>query len=152
MTTLAPTPHVVHIGQDELPWVDIGMGSLMRVAQVIESEGVWVVENVFQAGYPVPRHRHTGQVWAFTQTGAWKYKEYDFVNTAGSFLYEPANSVHSLDPLENDTRVWFRMTGANLDLDDDDNVIGITDGRSALTAYLALAEMQGKPTPNVHIG
>jgi quercetin dioxygenase-like cupin family protein len=152
MTTLAPTPEVVHIGSADLPWVDIGMGSLMRVAQVIESEGIWVVENVFQKGYPVPRHRHTGQVWAFTQSGAWKYKEYDFANVAGSFLYEPANSVHTLEPLEDDTRVWFRITGANLDLDADDNVINVTDGRSALSAYLMLCEAQGKPTPKVHLG
>ena len=125
------------------------MGSMMRIAQVIESEGIWVVENIFQAGYPVPRHRHTGQIWAFTSSGAWKYKEYGFVNTAGSFLYEPAGSVHTLTCIEDDTRVWFQMYGCNLNLDADGKVDSVSDGAGTLQAYYALCEAQGLARPNV---
>ena len=82
-------------------------------------------------------------------SGAWKYKEYDYVNRAGSFLYEPANSVHTLQCIEDDTNVWFHMYGANLNLDADGNVESVTDGASALAGYYALCELAGIPRPNV---
>src|SRR5205085_2594845 len=83
-------PTAVHVGAADLPFVDIGGGNLLKVIQVKEREGLWIVENVFMNGFEVPTHRHTGPVWGYTVSGAWKYKEYDYVNRAGSFLYEPA--------------------------------------------------------------
>lgn len=138
-----------HIGRDELPWVEIGGGNKLRVLHVKRGEGLWIVENVFQAGYAVQTHRHTGPVWGYTVSGAWKYKEYDYVNRAGSFLYEPAGSVHTLQCIEDNTNVWFHMYGANLNLDADGNVESVTDGRTALMGYLVLAEMQGHGRPAV---
>ena len=83
-------PEAIHLGRDDLPYIDIGDGSKLRVLQVKPKEGLWIVENIFQAGYKVETHKHTGPVWGYTRSGAWKYKEYDYVNRAGSFLYEPA--------------------------------------------------------------
>jgi 2,4'-dihydroxyacetophenone dioxygenase len=145
-------PTAVHIGADELPWVDIGEGSKLKVIQVKESEGLWIVENIFQAGYEVQRHRHTGPVYAYTTSGAWRYKEYDDVNRAGSFLYEPANSVHTLQVIEDETHVWFQMYGANLNLDAEGNIESVLDGASTLEAYYALCEAEGHPRPNVLVG
>ena len=141
-------PTAIHVGADELPWVDIGGGSKLKVIQVKESEGLWIVENIFQAGYEVQRHRHTGPVYAYTTSGAWRYKEYEDVNRAGSFLYEPANSVHTLQCIEDDTHVWFQMYGANLNLDAGGNVESVLDGASTLEAYYALCEAAGLPKPN----
>jgi quercetin dioxygenase-like cupin family protein len=148
MTTF-DVPTAVHIGADELPYVDIGDGSLLKVIQVKESEGLWIVENVFQAGYEVQRHKHTGPVYAFTTSGAWKYKEYDYVNRAGSFLYEPAGSIHTLQAIEDDTHVWFQIYGSNLNLDADGNIESVFDGAGTLEGYLLLCEAAGLPRPNV---
>jgi 2,4'-dihydroxyacetophenone dioxygenase len=152
MVVTENVPTAVHLGADELPWVDIGDGSKLKVIQVKESEGLWIVENIFQAGYEVQRHRHTGPVYAYTTSGAWKYKEYDYVNRAGSFLYEPANSVHTLQCIEDDTHVWFQMYGANLNLDAEGNVESVLDGAATLAAYYALCEAEGFPRPNVLVG
>jgi quercetin dioxygenase-like cupin family protein len=149
MTITNEVPTAVHIGADELPFVDIGDGSKLKVLQVKEREGLWIVENTFQAGYEVQKHRHTGPVYAFTTSGAWKYKEYPYVNRAGSFLYEPAGSVHTLQCIEDDTRVWFHMYGVNLNLDADDNVESVADGAGSLAFYLAMCEQMGLPRPNV---
>jgi 2,4'-dihydroxyacetophenone dioxygenase len=93
MTTV-DVPTAVHIGADELPFVDIGDGSKLKVLQVKEAEGLWIIENVFQAYYEVQRHKHTGPVYAYTTSGAWKYKEYDYVNRAGSFCTsQPVRSI-----------------------------------------------------------
>ena len=138
-----------HLSTDQIPYVEIGDGNKLRVLQVKAQEGLWIVENIFQAGFEVQTHRHTGPVWGYTTTGAWKYKEYDYVNRAGSFLYEPAGSVHTLQCVEDDTRVWFHMTGANLNLDADGQVESVTDGAVSLLGYLALAEAQGLGRPPV---
>src|SRR5436853_5861194 len=114
MALIESAPSAVHIGADDLPFVDIGGGSLLKVIQVKEREGLWIVENIFRAGYEVQRHRHTGPVYAYTTSGAWRYKEDPYVSRAGSFLYEPANSVHTLQSVEDDTHVWFQIYGANL--------------------------------------
>src|SRR5205807_1162032 len=140
MTIASQVPTAVHIGADELPFVDIGDGSKLKVLQVKEREGLWIVENVFTAGYVVPTHRHTGPVYAYTTSGAWRYKEYEYVNRAGSFLYEPAGSVHTLGAVEDDTHVWFQIYGANLNLDADGNVESVFDGAGTLEAYYALCE------------
>ena len=149
MAAPAVAPDAVHLGNDELPFVDIGEGNKLKVIQVKEGEGLWIVENIFQNGYAVQRHRHTGPVWGYTTRGAWKYAEYDYVNRAGSFLYEPAGSVHTLQCIEDDTQVWFHMYGVNLNLDADDNVESVADGATALAAYFAMCEAQGLGKPNV---
>ncbi|OHV30343.1 MULTISPECIES: 2,4'-dihydroxyacetophenone dioxygenase family protein [Pseudofrankia] len=146
------TPPAVHVGADDLPFVEIGGGSKLKVIQVRADESLWVVENIFQAGYEVATHRHTGPVYGYTVSGAWKYKEYDYVNRAGSFLYEPAGSVHTLMCVEDDTRVWFQMYGSNLNLGPDGQVESVTDGPAALAAYVALCAAQGLGRPNVLVG
>jgi hypothetical protein len=150
--TLTEIPTAVHRGDDELPWVDIGDGSLMKVLHIKEREGLWVIRNRFAPGYRVQKHKHTGPVFAYTETGAWRYLESDFVNTAGSYLYEPAGSVHTLVVPEDNTGptdVFFAIHGANLNLDADGNVESVYDAGSILQAYLFLCEAQGLPHPPV---
>lgn len=143
------TPEAVHFGSEDLPFVDIGDGSKLKVMQLKIGEGLWIIENIFQAGYEVESHKHTGPVYGYTQSGAWKYKEYDYVNRAGSFLYEPAGSVHTLQCIEDDTRVWFQMYGSNLNLDAEGNITSVADGMITLEFYYAMCEQQGLPRPNV---
>ena len=140
-----------HIGRDELPWVEIGGGNKLRVLHVKRGEGLWIVENIFQAGYAVQTHRHTGPVWGYTASGAWKYREYDYVNRAGSFLYEPAGSVHTLNAIEDNTRVWFQMYGANVNLDEQGNVTSVVDAQTTVAFYLAACKAQGFGEPGVLI-
>ena len=149
MTTIESAPAAIHLGAAELPFVDIGDGSKLKVLMVKEKEGLWIVENIFAAGYQVQTHKHTGPVFGYTTSGAWKYKEYGYVNRAGSFLYEPAGSVHTLVSVEDQTQVWFQMYGSNLNLRPDGSIESVYDGAGTLAAYYALCEAQGLPRPNV---
>lgn len=142
-------PPALHRGADELPFVEIGGGNKLKVVHVDAARGLWVVENIFQAGYLVQKHRHTGPVYAYTSRGAWRYQEYPEVNRAGSFLFEPAGSEHTLEVLEDDTHVWFQMYGSNLNLDAEGNIESVFDGPGSLEAYLMLAEAEGFPRPDV---
>jgi 2,4'-dihydroxyacetophenone dioxygenase len=149
MSTTESIPSAVHLGADDLPFVDIGDGSKFKVIQVDEAKELWIVENIFQKGYVVQTHRHTGPIYAYTTSGAWKYQEYDYVNRAGSFLYEPIGSTHTLECIEDGTHVWFQMYGKNLNLDAEGNVESVLDGPSSLEGYYMLAEAEGFPRPNV---
>ena len=147
--TAIPKPEAIHLGNDDVPFVDIGEGSQLRVLQVDIGEGLWIIENIFQAGYEVAKHRHTGPVYAYTTSGAWKYKEYDYVNRAGSFLYEPASSEHTLQTIEDNTRVWFQMYGSNINLDENGEVESVVDGLLSLEFYYAMCEAEGLGKPKV---
>jgi len=149
MTAVRSPLEAYHIGVDDLPFVDIGGGNKLKVLQVREAESLWIVENIFMAGFAVQTHRHTGPVFGYTVAGAWKYAEYDYVNRAGSFLYEPAGSVHTLTCIEDDTRVWFQMYGVNLNLAEDGSIDSVSDGAGTLAAYYALCEAQGFGRPDV---
>ena len=124
MTDTAPQPMVpmhglteaLHLGEDDTPWVyagDLGI----KLLHVDLNQGLWILRNRFPAGYRVQRHYHTGPVYALTLAGSWGYEEYpEYLNRPGSYLYEPAHSVHTLVvPEDNDgeTDVWFAIHGAD---------------------------------------
>jgi 2,4'-dihydroxyacetophenone dioxygenase len=143
-----------HLGEDDIPWVDTGTGLDLKLVQADIELGLWIMRNRFTPGSVVQKHKHTGQVFGYTLAGAWKYAEYPYVNRAGSFLFEPAGSEHTLTVLEDNTGptdVWFQIYGANLNLDADGNVESITDARSIYEAYMALCEAQGFDRPDVLI-
>ncbi len=142
----------IHLGDEDIPWVDLPDGSGLKLVYAKIKEGLWIVRNRFKPGFEVATHKHTGPVFGYTSTGAWKYKEYEYVNRAGSFLYEPAGSIHTLIALpENteDTDVWFQIYGANLNLNPDGSIESVVDAQLISDAYFALCEMQGLPRPNV---
>jgi quercetin dioxygenase-like cupin family protein len=151
MTTLE-IPKALHRGESELPFVNLGDGTHMQVLQLDVEAGLWVIRTKFEPGVVVQTHKHTGEVFAFTLAGSWKYAEYPEVNVAGSYLYEPAGSIHTLTvPAENEgmTDVWFAIYGANLNLDANGNVEMVIDAGLIRDTYFALCEAEGHPRPNV---
>ena len=153
MSILETAPTAIHRGEAELPFVDLGDAGLLQLLQVDLANGVWVIRNKFRPGTTVQTHKHTGHVYAFTQTGSWHYLESpEAVNVAGSYLYEPAGSVHTLHVPESndgDTDVWFTIHGANLNLDADGNVEMVIDAHMILPFYLAMCAEQGVTEPPV---
>lgn len=102
----------------------------------------------FQARrYAVQTHYHTGPVFAVTYSGSWYYKEYPaFVNRAGSYLYEPAHSIHTLmvsDDIDEDTVVWFAIYGCNVNVDEGGNILGIVDAKAVLQVYQEGCQARG---------
>jgi len=155
-TAIDAAPSTVHRGENDLPFVDLGGGNHLQLLQVDLATGVWIVRNRFEPGTVVQTHKHTGHVYAFTQSGSWYYRETpDQVNTAGSYLYEPAGSVHTLtvpDTNEGITDVWFTIYGANLNLDADGNVELVVDAHGLLPFYKAMCAAQhGVTDPPVYV-
>jgi quercetin dioxygenase-like cupin family protein len=155
MASIAPdAPTAIHRGEDALPFITFADGTGMQVLQVDLSVGVWVVRSRFPAGTTQQTHKHTGHVYAFTLSGSWHYLESpDAVSTSGSYLFEPAGSVHTLHVPETntaDTEVWFTIYGANLNLDAAGNVESVTDAHNVLAYYRHVcATRHGMPDPPV---
>jgi 2,4'-dihydroxyacetophenone dioxygenase len=136
----------IHIGLDELPFVERGM-SATQLLHVDLLQGLAVIRARFKPGFVQPTHYHAGMVFAVTEQGSWYYSEYpEAVNRPGSYLFEPAGSVHTLVvPPEQteDTIAWYAVFGSTLDMDADGQVIGVTDCQTALANYRRLCAEQG---------
>ena len=145
-------PRAIHRGEEELPFVDFAEGVKIQLLQVDIPLGLWVVRTRFAPGTTIMTHKHTGPVYAFTLAGKWKYVEYPDVNTTGSYLYEPAGSIHTLTvpaDVVGETDVWFAIYGANLNLDDQGNVVNVIDAGFIRDLYFSMCEMNGLGRPNV---
>lgn len=150
--TTTDAPAALHRGEVDLPFIEFGPGQELQVLQVDLDVGLWVIRNRFAAGTQVQTHRHTGAVHAFTTSGSWKYAEYPEVNTAGSYLFEPAGSTHTLVvPASNTevTDVRFVIYGANLNLDASGQVELVVDAKLVLDFYRAMCAEVGVSDPPV---
>lgn len=143
-------PAALHRGVDDLPFVDLRDGSYLQLIHVDLTLNQWTGRQRFEPGTRLLRHRHTGPVMVVTTAGRWRYLEYPEVNTAGSYLFEPAGSVHTFDvPADNTetTEIWFSINGANLNLDADDNVVSVFDAFSVRAYYLRECARVGVSSP-----
>jgi 2,4'-dihydroxyacetophenone dioxygenase len=152
MATMAIATDLIvrHASDDELPWVDAGAGIELKLLRVSLPTGVWVVRNRFAPGVELPVHKHTGQVEGFTLAGRWHYREYDFYSTTGSYIHEPAGSIHTLHVPEDNagpTEVLFIIEGALINLGPTGEVESVVDGELTLLGYEALCEANGLPKP-----
>ncbi len=150
---LAHAPTAEHLGDADLPWVTTRMeGVELKLMLAKVKDGLWILRNRFEPGIDLQTHKHTGQVYAFTLSGSWGYRESDYMNTAGSFLYEPAGSIHTLFvPEDNDevTDIWFAIYGANLNMDADGSIVSVTDAESILDYYRGACAKAGESDPPV---
>lgn len=153
MVPMKGAAEAIHIGENDLPFVDLGDGTHLQVLQVDLTQGLWIVKTRFEPGFAISTHYHTGPVFAVTLSGSWHYKEYpQYVNTRGSYLFEPAGSVHTLTVAEGQdelTEVWFAVYGANVNIDEAGNVTSLVTAALVLQSYRALCEAAGHPDPKV---
>jgi 2,4'-dihydroxyacetophenone dioxygenase len=110
--------------------------------------GVWVLYGRFAPGTVLPTHFHTGTVHFFTTKGRWNYAEHAAdPQTPGSYLFEPAGSVHTftVDPeATEDAEGFMVVNGANVNFLDG-AYQDITDAGSLEDAFLALSQATGIP-------
>ena len=155
MNALQEARRAIHRGEDDLPFVEFTEGVDLQLLQVDLDQGLWIVRTRFQPGITIQTHKHTGSVFAVTFAGSWKYLEYPEVNVAGSYLFEPAGSIHTLHVPESETEVtdvWFAIYGANLNLDAAGNVETVIDAHFIHQLYLAGCQAKGLPAPAVIVG
>lgn len=147
---IVPTRGVLdtlHIGADDLPYAEAGDGSALQLLHVDLNQGLWISRVRLRPGMQVMTHYHTGFVYGVTHQGRWFYREApEQVNTAGSYLFEPAGSVHTLTTAPDagcDTIVWFAIYGANVNVDASGKIVSIIDAKYALDIYRGYCDALG---------
>jgi 2,4'-dihydroxyacetophenone dioxygenase len=139
-------PVTRHVNVDDLPWADWILVEV-KLLRVAEDRGSYTLLVRMPPGTRLPTHRHLGPVTGYTLAGSWRYLEYDWVATAGSFIYEPPGSVHTLVVEgEEPAVVIFEITGG-LVLYDGDTIVGYEDAESALERYRMALEAKGQAVP-----
>jgi hypothetical protein len=131
--------------KDALPGVDIW-------PLFLDSEnGTWVIRALFQPGLTLPKHFHTGTVHLYTMSGCWYYLEYpEQKQTAGSYLYEPGGSVHTLHVPEDYSEpadTFIMVNGCNVNFDEDGNFINVMDAGWIEMMVVEAAKAQGLGMP-----
>lgn len=145
-------PPALHVGLGEIPWVqNPSVDAKMRLLQVDPDQQMSVSHGLMAPGLAVGTHRHIGPVQMWTMSGSWVYREHGFVNRAGSYLFEPIGSVHTLHvPEENEgpTEVLSIVYGDVEYLDDDGEVLYVSNWKRTLEQYFEGCEAAGLPRPN----
>lgn len=109
--------------------------------------GVWCLRVRFHPGVRLPCHYHTGPVHLFTMSGKWSYAEYpDQPQTAGSYLYEPGGSIHTLTVPEDNTEItdtFMVVYGANVNFDQNGNFVNVMDATDIMRMIDNLIKERG---------
>ena len=154
------SPPVFSLPQDELLTLNVKDIPVMRDALgpgihfqplLLDPElGLAVNIAIFAPGSTVPTHLHTGAVHGYTLQGKWYYKEYpDQLQTPGSYLYEPASSIHTfVVPEDNpeDTIVLFIVYGANISFDSEGKFHSVLDAITIMNLVKMCSAKQGIET------
>ncbi len=155
MSTTAVNPFeaiAVHVGVEDVPWVPNHLfpGAELRLLQADVARGVYVMAGRLPGDLEIGTHRHTGAVHMFTLAGAWKYHEHEYVNRAGSYLYEPPGSIHTFYVLPGDetTETLSIVYGETEYLDADGNIVNVSNAASNLANYYESCERSGVARPN----
>lgn len=149
-----PQGELLTVNQNELPLLTdaLGPGVHYRMLRLDLEHNEWVALATFEPGSGVPLHYHSGPAEVFTLQGRWLYKEHPGQpQTAGSYLYEPAGSVHTLyAPADNteDTVILVRVSGTNINFDEEGRFHSLLDAMSLRHLTDTLAAERGLGVPD----
>jgi len=144
-----PQGELLSVNEANIPLINdaLGEGVHFKPLRLDLEAGVWVVLAVIAPGRSLPLHYHTGIAEGYTLAGSWHYLEYpDQLQTAGSYLYEPAGSVHTfVCPESNteDTVLFIRVEGGNVNFTEDGRFESILDAVTIRHLTATLADEQG---------
>lgn len=139
-------PGTRQVDPDALPWAEWGPGINVKLLRVSDETGSYVLMAKFGADVTLPRHRHFGTVDAYTISGRWRYLEYDWVATTGSYVHEPPGATHTLHTDE-ETVVVFTVNGGLLLLGPNDELLFYEDFATARERYAWALQAQGIEYP-----
>lgn len=144
-----PQGELLTVNEQNIPLINdaLGLGVHFKPLRLDLEVGCWVVLATIAPGASIPLHYHTGIAEAYTLLGRWHYLEYpDQMQTAGSYLYEPAGSVHTfVCPEDNaeDTVLFIRVEGGNVNFTEDGQFHSILDTTMIRHLTHTLAEERG---------
>jgi 2,4'-dihydroxyacetophenone dioxygenase len=134
----------------EVPWATFYPGIDVKLLRASEVTASYTLLARFSPGTILPKHRHFGEVQAYTLQGRWHYKEYDWFANAGSLVYEQPGATHTLHVPEDAGEpavVLFIVTGGMALLTDDDEVFMLEDVPAMVERYKETLKDAGVAVP-----
>ena len=118
----------VHIGinENDSPWIPILPSVWIKHLAFDVGHGGYANLIRVEKGGMIGRHRHRGTVEGVCLEGSWKYLEYDWVATAGSYVHETPGAIHTLYS-EKGMLTYFQMVGPLEFFDDNDDLLMVHD-------------------------
>jgi 2,4'-dihydroxyacetophenone dioxygenase len=80
---------------ENLPWVQIAPGFSFKLIRATTDDDVWVELLRLEPGTVIPRHRHTGEIHAYTIAGQRELIDTGEIVGPGSYVYEPPGNLDS---------------------------------------------------------
>lgn len=136
--TVAPSTATRTVEMDDIPYVQWMEGLEAKLLRCSVPNNEYTLMVKFGPGVQLPRHKHMGPVHAITLQGRWRYLEYDWEATAGSYVFEPAMSDHTLkvnDDNDEDTVVIFTIRGGLVLLGENDELFWWEDVEGMMKLY-----------------
>jgi 2,4'-dihydroxyacetophenone dioxygenase len=150
--TMPTIPTALPIETESFPWATFFPGIEVKLLRASEATASYTLLARFAPGTILPKHRHFGEVQAFTLRGRWHYREYDWVANAGSLVFEPPGSTHTLHVPEDATEpavILFMVTGGMALLTDEDEVFMLEDVPTMRERYRATLLDAGIEPPSI---
>jgi len=133
MQAMLPSPIA---DADALPWVQLAPGFSFKVLRAPSDDETWVELLRLEPGTVIPRHRHTGEVHAFTLAGHRELIETGTIVGPGSYVFEPPGNVDSWRAVGSQPLIIVvGIRGAIEYLDDADAVIRRSTATTAAERY-----------------
>jgi quercetin dioxygenase-like cupin family protein len=118
------------------PWVPLAPGFSFKLLRATSDDDVWVELLRLEPGTTISRHRHTGEVHAYTLSGRRELLDTGQVVGPGDYVYEPSGNVDSWRAVGDEPLVVFvTLRGAIEYLDERGDVIGRSTAMSAADFY-----------------
>jgi 2,4'-dihydroxyacetophenone dioxygenase len=140
-----------HVGANDVPWVPnpAYAGTEFRLLKADLAAGLYVMHGRLPSGMEVGTHHHTGSVHMITLSGSWGYREHDYLNTAGSYLYEPPDSTHTLFvPVQDEvTETYSIIYGETEYFDADGQLVAVSNAETNLRGFYEACELAGIERP-----
>lgn len=121
------------VPDDERLWVPQAPNVWFRPLFLNATTGEWVnLLRVRRSGV-LSRHRHPAPVHGYVIKGSWKYLEYDWTATEGTYVFEPPGAIHTLIVESSDEMITlFHVCGALIYFDEHHRAVGFDDVHSKI--------------------
>ncbi len=139
-----------HTALDEVPWAVMKRpyGTVeMQLVRCSPVRNTYTNVVRWAAGTRLPKHLHTGDVHSYTFKGKWRYLEYSWLATAGSYVYEPSGTTHTLE-VDEDVEAMFVVQGGMVWYGDDGRLDTYQEAADVLQAVELALHHQGQTLPD----
>jgi 2,4'-dihydroxyacetophenone dioxygenase len=148
--TIIEELHASCVNQAELPFFDYAPGVQLKLLKVNKVSGQIVMLLKAEPGSYLGRHKHYGTVCVYTLSGKWRYVEDDWRASTGSFVYEPAGSIHTFEADKQEGLLAFLVMEGSLEfLTEKNESIGIDNWQSFLKRYYDHCSKAGIPIQEI---